>query len=1076
MRLRRLRVEHLAVIREADIAFGPGLNVLYGPNDLGKSTLADAVRLALLLPHTSTYCDPYISWSGGQDPVVELTFDTESQRVWRVRKQFGRGGSSVLQESRDGVAFDDIERARRVDARIREILRWGIPEPGGTGAGKGLPTSFLATALLSTQGDVADVLNESLADDPAVTGKERLAAALQAVAQDPLFAVLLREVQERRDEAYTDSGLKKTARGSVFKVAADRVKEAREERDRLQKIVEDSESVERHLRDLAARRNDHHRDLEAAQNQLSVVERAAQQEADRATAAERVRSAHEAVLSIQRLDAEISAADLKVGQLAAVREQCETVLTESQAAVAAADAALKAAESTASAGTDPETAETMARQGLELRKAAAEHAAREAQRDVDAVSHAHALINAAAEADQARRRHQLEVTRALERRSQATERERAANDNLRRCDLLERALQFRAIEKQVAKADADVQRRIALEADSTRIASERAALAERRTAMVLPASASVVSMRRLATELASARGVLDVGLVMTVTPTAPVVVQVRKDDVTLDEGTVVDPLEIEADAAVEARIGDIATVAVRGGRRDAQEKVRLLEERWRLEVLPQLTAAAATDLDALDAKLNEARELDSRIARLDGELESLKQQIATVADAPEILRQSKANAEQRRQALEGVELDALETDLEALGAETGAALRKLREEATLGVEGARAAALEAAMEQSRAEEQARGLGTTFEAAVVARDAALSPYAGGLAEAKTSAQERLNGSLAEQQQVALELVSLQNTIEARQRERDQMLTAARQAAANAREALGVSQEARTTAIADHASEQGRLIQLRSLRSTLDLAAAELSLREATATHDALPSPERPFSPEEVIAARNVVARVQRDLQSVEQEIQRTQGALEQVGGSVARERLHDAIETLELAERNERELETDYEAWKLLLDQMKEADAAQASNLGQALGPAIADRFRALTEQRYQGVQLTADLGTDGVLIAGAVRASKRLSVGTREQLSTLYRLCLGEYLQTVVVLDDQLVQSDQHRMDWFRSLLAEKARSFQIVVFTCRPDDYLAAAAMVPAGGPTFVDGEEGLVRAIDLGRAVQRR
>jgi hypothetical protein len=35
-------------------------------------------------------------------------------------------------------------------------------------------------------------------------------------------------------------------------------------------------------------------------------------------------------------------------------------------------------------------------------------------------------------------------------------------------------------------------------------------------------------------------------------------------------------------------------------------------------------------------------------------------------------------------------------------------------------------------------------------------------------------------------------------------------------------------------------------------------------------------------------------------------------------------------------------------------------------------------------------------------------------------------------------------------MDWFRGLLAEKAHSFQIVVFTCRPGDYLAASALVP--------------------------
>jgi hypothetical protein len=48
-----------------------------------------------------------------------------------------------------------------------------------------------------------------------------------------------------------------------------------------------------------------------------------------------------------------------------------------------------------------------------------------------------------------------------------------------------------------------------------------------------------------------------------------------------------------------------------------------------------------------------------------------------------------------------------------------------------------------------------------------------------------------------------------------------------------------------------------------------------------------------------------------------------------------------------------------EVGKLLLDQMKPADAAQASTLGQALAPAIAGRFQWLTERRYGSVQLTA---------------------------------------------------------------------------------------------------------------------
>jgi hypothetical protein len=153
--------------------------------------------------------------------------------------------------------------------------------------------------------------------------------------------------------------------------------------------------------------------------------------------------------------------------------------------------------------------------------------------------------------------------------------------------------------------------------------------------------------------------------------------------------------------------------------------------------------------------------------------------------------------------------------------------------------------------------------------------------------------------------------------------------------------------------------------------------------------------------------------------------------------------HDATEAFELAERQEREIEAEYEAWKLLLDQMKEADAAQASNLGQALGPAIAGRFQELTQRRYEAVQLTAQLATEGVVVSGALRPATQISIGTREQLSTLYRLSLAEYLRTAIVLDDQLVQSDDNRMDWFRALLTEKARCFQIIVFTCRPSDYL---------------------------------
>ena len=169
------------------------------------------------------------------------------------------------------------------------------------------------------------------------------------------------------------------------------------------------------------------------------------------------------------------------------------------------------------------------------------------------------------------------------------------------------------------------------------------------------------------------------------------------------------------------------------------------------------------------------------------------------------------------------------------------------------------------------------------------------------------------------------------------------------------------------------------------------------------------------------------------------------ALSRANGYVMRSRRSNWLSVTNATSRAE------YDAWLLLLEQMKQADAAQASNLGQALAPAIAAKFEALTQKRYEDVRLTAQLATEGIVVAGTIRPAERISVGTREQLSTLYRLCLAEYLGTMVVLDDQLVQSDVKRMDWFRALLAEKARAFQIIVFTCRPADYVLASAM-PSG------------------------
>lgn len=1076
MKLHRLRVIDFAAIREADIEFGPGLNVLYGPNDLGKSTLADAIRLALLLPHTSSHIEEYVPWTGGRDPVVEMTFETEPQRIWRVRKHFRTGGTALLQESKNGVDFDDVERARKVDGKLRDLLRWGIPEPGGAGGSRGLPTSFLATVLLSTQSDVTSVLNDSLQDDASGTGKERIAAALQAVAQDPLFVALLRATQARRDEAYTDKGAKKTAKGSVFKAAADRLNEVRDEKEALQKVVDDSESVEKQLHDLTAKRGLREEALATATARLATLERLAAQAADLGAAAAQVSLARDEVLRIQTIGSDVDAAERTVGDMDRKMEAAEQALKVAQVQQAEADAAFESAEEAARAtGSDPAVTDAVARQRLELRKAATDQAVREAQQQIDGATATQNLVNAVATADHEHRAQQTEADNTRAALADAAAKERSADEQLRRVDLLERALDARTADEQVAAARADVDKNTTLGARLEMETGEREGLARRRAAITVPTPAALLPMRRLDMDLAAARGALNVGFVVTVIPNRPIDIRVKKDGTAADSASTVKPMEIEADTDVDIDIVDVATVRVRGGRREAQHTAGSLEARWGREVAPHLAAANVADLNGLTAKIAEAQELDTSVKAKDADLHSLQVQIASLVDSAQELREASDRRQACLDALGDVPLETLASDLATLGANPRGALRERRQQSSTDLELARAAANQAGTAHTLAEERTRNSGSALNEAVIARDAALALFPKGVAATLSGAQAALAAALAEQQKIAIELASLESTIAAQNARIAAAVCEARATVEQARARLDAAHAERTKAITDHALQVGRLEELRRLQDAQDLATAENMLRDATDRHAALPVPERIVTQAEVTAAQNAKMTAIADLAGIEREIQRTHGALEQVGGAVARERLRDAIEAFEAAERQEREIEADYEAWLLLLEQMKQADAAQASNLGQALASAIAGRFEALTQRRYENIRLTAQLGTEGVVVSGAVRSTERISVGTREQLSTLYRLSLAEYLCTTVVLDDQLVQSDDTRMDWFRALLAEKAHSFQIVVFTCRPGDYLAGSATVPKGKAVHRDTDGGFVRALDLGRAVRQ-
>jgi DNA repair protein RecN (Recombination protein N) len=111
--LRRLRVENLVLIREADLALGPGLNAVTGETGAGKTILAQAVGLLLGAPGEAGYLGP-----AADEAYVEAELDLPAGLLEEE-------GLEALAELRP-EGEDGLVAARRVfaDGRTRAYA-WG---------------------------------------------------------------------------------------------------------------------------------------------------------------------------------------------------------------------------------------------------------------------------------------------------------------------------------------------------------------------------------------------------------------------------------------------------------------------------------------------------------------------------------------------------------------------------------------------------------------------------------------------------------------------------------------------------------------------------------------------------------------------------------------------------------------------------------------------------------------------------------------------------------------------------------------------------------------------------------------
>ena len=130
MKLRKLSVNQFKRFTEPTQLgeLGDGLNLVVGPNELGKSTLLDALR-AVLFERYSSRARPIIALQNdrsGAAPVVELVFDVSGAQ-YTLTKRFVKSPHARLQ-CPDGTLLE----ADAAENRLRNLL--GFAEAGSRGA------------------------------------------------------------------------------------------------------------------------------------------------------------------------------------------------------------------------------------------------------------------------------------------------------------------------------------------------------------------------------------------------------------------------------------------------------------------------------------------------------------------------------------------------------------------------------------------------------------------------------------------------------------------------------------------------------------------------------------------------------------------------------------------------------------------------------------------------------------------------------------------------------------------------------------------------------------------------------
>jgi DNA repair exonuclease SbcCD ATPase subunit len=244
MRLLSLTVRNYRIHRDITVDFDPARNLVGGPNETGKSTLAEAIHRALFMRYKSggDLQKSMVSGIHGGHPEVKLTFEAAGD-VWTIEKQFSGTKGTARLSSQSGVS-------KQGDAAEEKLAELTANPDGATNNLNQLLTRWAHLW----------VLQGTAGTDASAHAASRRDELIQRLQENGLAAVMQSEKDEQtrekisaiRDTIFTRNGTIKT--GSRLDLAArsltdanEKLTAATEQKQRLESAIADQESATRDL-------------------------------------------------------------------------------------------------------------------------------------------------------------------------------------------------------------------------------------------------------------------------------------------------------------------------------------------------------------------------------------------------------------------------------------------------------------------------------------------------------------------------------------------------------------------------------------------------------------------------------------------------------------------------------------------------------------------------------------------------------------------------------------------------------------------------------------------------------------